>query len=168
MAKVRREVNKSAVAGLVAIAGMDKVVGKVGWFESAHYPSTEGGLPVAYVAAIHEFGSPQNNIPPRLGMRATADDNKAKWGDTSRVVAKQVLANKMSPVQAMETIGLKAAGDVRKHIATVTSPPLKVATVKRRLAGKKQGNVVSITIAKPLVHTGHLLATLTNIVEGKK
>lgn len=165
MAKVRRETNKTAVAGLAAIVGMDKVVGKVGWFESAHYP---GGMSVAYVAAIQEFGSPENNIPPRLGMRATSEEKKPEWGNTSRVVAKQVLANRLSPAQAMETIGLKAAGDVRKHITQVTSPPLKVATVKARLAGKKQGNVVSITIAKPLVHTGHLLNTLTNIVEAKK
>lgn len=165
VAKVRRETNKQAAQGLRAIVNMDRVVGKVGWFESAHYP---GGVPVAYVAAIHEFGSPENNIPPRLGMRATSEEQKPEWAHTSQVVSKAVLANKITPAQAMEVIGLKAAGDVRKHITTVTTPPLKVATVKARLAGKKQGRVVSITIAKPLVRTGELLDSLTNVVESKK
>jgi hypothetical protein len=42
---------------------------RVGWFASAVY---EGGQPVAGVAAVHEYGSPEKKIPPRLGMRATA------------------------------------------------------------------------------------------------
>ena len=162
MAKVRREANKQAAQGLRAITNPDNVVGKVGWFESAHYP---GGVPVALVAAVHEFGWPEHNIPPRLGFRATAAACQEPWRQTMAGAAKQVVAGKMTMAQAMEIIGLRAAGDQRKTIATVTQPPLKVDTVKARLAGKKQGRVVSITIAKPLVHTGELLNSLTNVVE---
>lgn len=165
MAKVRREVNKAAAQGLRAVTEMDRVVGKVGWFESAHYPD---GTPVAYVAAIQEFGVPEKNIPPRLGGRAIAEEKKPEWAKTSQVTAKAVLANKLTPKGAMEVIGLKAAGDWRKHISQVTTPPLKVNTVKARLAGKKQGRVVSITIAKPLVRSGELLDGLTNVVEAKR
>lgn len=159
MATVKRVPGPAAMPLQKALAGLKGVVGRVGWFETAKYPN---GTPVAYVAAIHEFGSPENNIPPRLGMRATSDEKRGEWGSVAAGASKAVLSGKMTAPAAMEVLGLKAAGDIRKHISEVTQPPLKVDTVKARLAGKKQGNVVSITAAKPLVATGHLLATLTN------
>lgn len=140
------------------------LVGKVGWFASAHYPD---GTPVAYVAAIQEYGYPEGNIPPRLGMRATAAEKQREWGALVARTSKAVLAGQMTGHAAMETIGLKAAGDIRKHITGVFQPPLKPDTVRARLAGKNQGKYVLVSIAKPLVHTGHLLATLTNTVEKK-
>ena len=164
MTKARRETNKAAAQGLRNIGDFSRVMGKVGWFETAHYPN---GTPVALVAAVNEFGWPEHNIPPRLGMRTTADASRAAWAQTSKTVAQRVVKNGMTPKEAMEIIGLKAAGDVRKNIASVTQPPLKPATVEARLRGKKQGNVVSVTIAKPLVATGELLNSLTNVVESK-
>ena len=145
-----------------ALKTLGDAVGKVGWFETAKYPD---GTPVAYVAAVQEFGYPEGNIPPRLGMRVTAAEKQKEWASVAGGASRAVLAGKLTPWQAMETIGLKAAGDVRKHITEVTTPPLKVDTVKARLAGKKQGRVVSVTVAKPLVDTGHLLTTLTSVVE---
>lgn len=162
MAEVRRVPGPAAAPLKAALAGIDGKVGKVGWFATATYP---GGVPVALVAAVNEYGWPEHNIPPRLGMRATAERCEAAWARVAQGAAKAVLAGKMTPHDAMELIGAKAAGDIRKNIAHVTSPPLKVNTIKARLAGKKQGRVVSITIAKPLVRTGHLLNTLTNTVE---
>lgn len=159
---VRREENKAAAQALRALTNPNAVVGKVGWFESAHYP---GGPPVALVAAVNEYGWPEHNIPPRLGFRSTAEAMRPAWGKVMAGAAKQMIAGKMTMAQAMEIVGAKAAGDQRKHITEITSPPLKVDTVKARLSGKKQGSVVSVTIAKPLVHTGHLLNTLTNVVE---
>lgn len=163
-AKVTRQVNKQAAQGLRAITNPDNAVGKVGWFESARYPN---GVPVALVAAVNEYGWPEHNIPPRLGMRATADALRPIWAQITAQVAKRVVDGKMTWAAALEIIGAKAAGDIRKHISEVTTPPLKVDTVKARLAGKRQGNVVAVTIAKPLVHTGHLLNTCTNVVEQK-
>jgi hypothetical protein len=166
MAKVRRVVNKAGMKALDGIIAMGRVTGKVGWFETAeHYP--DGGPPVALVAAVNEFGWPEHNIPPRLGMRATAEEKKSEWAAVSQAQAKRVAKGQTTPQQAMEVITGKAAGDVRYTIAHVTSPPLKVDTVKARLAGKKQGKVVSVSIAKPLVNTGRLLNTLTNTVETK-
>lgn len=145
-----------------ALAGLKGVVGKVGWFNTAKYPD---GTPVAYVAAIQEFGYPEGNIPPRLGMRSTSTEKREEWGAVAGNASRSVLQGKMTAPAAMEIIGLKAAGDMRKHISEVTTPPLKVNTVKARLAGKDQGKVVSVTAAKPLVHTGHLYETLTNVTE---
>lgn len=162
MATVRRVPGPAAAPLKAALAGIDGKVGKVGWFKTAQYP---GGVPVALVAAVNEYGWPEHNIPPRLGMRATAERCEPKWASVALGAARKVIAGKMASADAMELIGLKAAADIRKNIASVVSPPLKVNTVKARLSGKKQGRVVSITAAKPLVHTGHLLNTLTNTVE---
>lgn len=164
VAKVRRVPGPAAGPLQRAVRSLEDIVGKVGWFQTAHY---KDGTSVAYVAAIHEFGVPEKNIPPRLGMRATADEKRAKWAGVAEQSAKQILAGNMTPWEGMERLGLVAAGDVRKHITEVTQPPLKVATVKARLAGKRQGNVVSVTIAKPLVRIGELLGSLTNTVESK-
>lgn len=164
MAKVTRKVEPAAKRLDLALKALDSVVGKVGWFDTAHYPD---GTPVAYVASIHEFGYPEGNIPPRLGMRETAKEREPAWKIVARQCAKAVLAGTMTAKQAMEAIGLKAAGDIRKHISKVTQPPLKVDTVKARLVGKKQGRVVSLTVAKPLVDTGELLGSVSNRVDVK-
>lgn len=161
MAKVTRKPGPGQKQ-LVAIAEFGRMRGRVGWFESARYPD---GMPVAYAAAINEFGWPKGNIPPRLGMRTTAAAKQPEWRATADRAAHGIVTGRLTPTQGMDMIGLKAAGDLRKHITEVTQPPLKVATVKARLAGRKQGRVVSITIAKPLVRTGHMLTTLTNVTD---
>ena len=162
MARVRRVPGPAGQPLKAALAGLNGLEGKVGWFKSAVYPD---GTPTALVAAVQEYGWPEHNIPPRLGMRATAAEKQGEWGQWAEGVSKQVLAGSMTGYTAMDSLGGKAAGDLRKHIANVTSPPLKPDTVKARLRGRDQGNVVSITIAKPLVHTGYLLNSLTHVTE---
>lgn len=168
MSAVRRETNKKLAQGIQQFIAGDSTVGKVGWFQTAHYPD---GIPVALVAAVHEFGWPEHNIPPRLGMRETAEAMRGVWAQVAETVSKRCVNGQMTPTQAMETIGLKAAGDVRKHIAQVATPPLKPATIEARIAAAKaRGNgrglnkVVPISIAKPLVATGELMDSLTNVV----
>lgn len=147
---------------------MGRIVGKVGWIKPDHYPN---GVPVALVAAVNEFGWPEHNIPPRLGMRATAHACEAAWRGVSQIVAGKLAKGTLTPAQAMEIITAKAAGDVRAHIAGPISPPLKVDTVKARLRrmGIKPGRTaaISITAAHPLTDTRVLFGHLTNGVEAK-
>jgi hypothetical protein len=171
MAKVKRVLGPAYGPLQTAIKTLNEVQGKVGWFESAHYPS---GVPVALVAAVNEYGWPEHNIPPRLGMRATADAMRQKWTEIAASASKRVLAGTMTAWQAMELIGLTAAGDIRKHITQVVSPPLKPATVAARIAAAKAaGNgrglnrVIPISISKPLVASSELLGSLTSVVESK-
>ena len=145
-----------------ACEALNKLTGKVGWFETAVYPD---GTPVAYVATIHEFGKPEQGIKARSFMRPTASEKAQEWKGHLIKGANAALVGKISARQAMEMISQAAAGDVRKTISNITSPPLKPETVKARLRGKKQGKVVSITAAKPLVDTGLMLQTLTAVVE---
>lgn len=156
-----------------AIAGLDGVQGRVGWFPSAVY---EGGQPVAGVAHVQEFGSPARGIPPRLGMRSTAREKQEQWKHTVEGVSRAVAQGKIEPGRVMEALTLAAEGHMRETISKVTSPPLKPATVAarmRRLADKgasvtgKPGGAGIAGITKPLVDTGILLNTLTSEVDKK-
>jgi hypothetical protein len=143
---------------------IDKKVGKVGWFDTAKYPN---GTSVAYVAAIQEFGVPEKNIPPRLGMRTTIKLNAGVWRDTTNRLVKKMLKDDLPVDYVFETIGLKAAGDFKKTIKNVVDPPIKEKTIEarqRKYADKKTEGLLS----KPLIDTKILFNSLTNIVETKE
>lgn len=150
-----------------ALEQLSKVKGQVGWFDSAKYAD---GTPVAYVAAIQEFGDPAHNIPPRATIRPTCAARQPVWRELAQTWARRVIRGEVSAVAMMDRIGMQAAGDISKAISTLTSPPLKPETVKARLRKMKGGGVkrgaISITAAKPLVDSGVLLATLSHNVEG--
>jgi len=129
----------------------------VGFFDTAHYPD---GTPVAYVAAVQEFGSPQNNIPPRSFMRSTAAEQQGNWSSTVAKGAKRVLDGKIDADQMLGQFGMFVAGDIKQKIVEITTPALSDATMRARTsrkADKKPSN-------KPLVDTGLMLASVESKV----
>lgn len=147
-----------------AVKGLDGAQGRVGWFPSAKY---EGGQPVAGIAAVQEFGSPARGIPPRSFFRTTAVEKRDEWAKTAADLARAAAQGKVKPDNVMELLTLAAGGHVRATITKISDPPLKDATVaarKRRLADGGKGAKASI--AKPLVDTGIMLATLSYEVSG--
>jgi hypothetical protein len=158
LAKITRKAGPGEKILKLAVQGFDHLTGKVGWFASARYPN---GVPVAYVALIQEMGYEEGGIPPRLGMRTTAERKQKEWGAVAKSGSVAVMHGTATPHQVMDTLGLKAAGDLRKHITEVTKPPLKQSTIdarRRKMADKKTIGLLT----KPLVASGHMLATLTN------
>lgn len=138
-------------------------VGKVGWFEKSRYPEAPN-LPVAYVATVQEFGDPHNHIPPRPMLRPTIIEKREEWKATAERSVRAIIAGKLSGLQAMEALGQKAAGDVRKKITQIISPPLSPVTIANRL--KKRANKKKVgNLTKPLIDTGLLLATCINVTE---
>lgn len=133
-----------------ALEALDGKEAKVGWFETAHYA---GGQPVAYIASIHEFGYAAGGIPARPFMRPAVVEYGPSWIELLGQGAQAVLRGTHSAVQALEMVALRAAGDVAKSIQAVSSPPLSPATIARK------GH------AKPLVHTGQLIQSVTGKVE---
>lgn len=148
----------------LALDALQKKQIKVGWGESAVYPS---GTPVAYVAVVQEFGSSKNKIPARAPFRLSISENETKWRQTAAKVLKFVALGTQTVENGMEAIGMNVAGDVRKTISKINSPALKTSTVKARLRGKKQGKSVSLTAAKPLVDSSYMLNSLTSEVATK-
>lgn len=147
LSKIIDDVNKSAL--------------QVGWSDKAKYPD---GTPVAMIAAQNEFGNPAKNIPPRSFMRASIIEKEEAWKMTTAKLFKMVFTEKQTTGEAMESLGLLVAGNIREKIATITTPALKASTVKARLRGSKQSGINPTTSAKPLVHTGYMLNSLTSEV----
>lgn len=149
-------------------------VAKVGYFHNEKYPS-EGGKPavsVATVAAIHELGDPSRNIPPRPTIRPTTKSQERPIAQLADGALKKVLRGELTVGQVLELIGLKMAGEIRKAISTITSPPLKQSTIAARAARyakstqrRKKTEVQKQASAKPLVDTKLLLSRTVSIVE---
>jgi len=185
MVKVIRKQNKEVFERLGnAIKQLDNLDLKVGWFESSKYPD---GTPVAYVASIQEFGSPQRSIPPRPYFRPTIVREKPAWRKLMESGSKAILAGNETSNSVMTKMGFKVSSDTARSIESVTTPPLSPITLALRkmrredpglkVGGKLIGQIaaqlargeidISGVNADPLKDSGYLLATLTFGV-GKK
>lgn len=132
---------------------------QVGFFETAKYPD---GTPIAYVAAIQEFG--YGPIPPRPFMRPAELQNQNKWQAGIAMGVKAALNGAITINHALEQVGMVAAGDVRKAIKAVTAPPLAASTIRARQSRKKGKKAAS---TKPLVDTAQMLQAVTSAVVAK-
>ena len=147
-----------------ALAELGKTQGRVGWFASAQYPD---GTPVAYVAAIQEFGYAPKGITPRMGLRPMADREKPNWSKVVEQGVKQILDGRSTGAEVMNLIGGVAEAAIRKQITSVVEPLLKDTTLERRAKrmGLEDARFLTGTGAKPLVDTGHMIGTVTHVVE---
>lgn len=111
----------------------------------------DGGLSVAELAAIHEFGAPGAGIPARSFIRSTLDENKAEYAELIRKGLAAVLAGRLSPAMLLEAIGAKVATDIKKRVTSGDGldPPLAESTVEAK--GSE----------RPLVDTGRLIGAVT-------
>lgn len=162
----------------IAIKDLQGKVGKVGWFEGLQYKEPPY-LPVAYIAAIQEYGSPPQNIPPRPFMRPTIMAEEANWRAIAEQGVKAVFKGTATAAQVMEAIGNRAEADIRKTIYAIHTPLLSPVTIARRLERRgishkikksKNGfyeyNVSGVgELTKPLIDTGYLQASLSHKVE---
>ena len=130
---------------------------QIGFFETAVYPD---GTPVAYVAAIQEFGS--GPIPPRPFLRPAAADNKDKWGKLVASGVKAALREAIELDSALAQVGMLGASDVQNAIRAVSSPGLAESTIRNRRTRTTRNKNQS---TKPLVDTGQMLQSVTSKVE---
>lgn len=173
-----------------ALAELNSKEIRVGFFDTAKYPD---GTPIAYVAAIQEFG--HKSIPPRPFMRPAENKNKSKWAKQIAQGIKAAMGGEITIEQALEQVALGAAGDVKKAIKAVNSPPLSLLTLLLRkhkkdpdgeriggkFIGKKAGEIgfmgprpksdksmsISGVSTKPLVDTGMMIQAVTGAVISK-
>lgn len=140
-----------------------KKAAMVGWFESATYDDKDE-TPVAFVAAQNEYGNPAKRIPARPFMRPTVIEKRTEWQGVIDRMANRILEGKASSDDALTVIGEKAAADIREKITDIWEPELSPVTIKNRLSRYRNQNKVG-NLYKPLVDTGHMLATLTSRVQ---
>lgn len=169
VAKMLRQNPKALETLTAAIRELDGKQVAIGWFADAVYPD---GTRVAEIAAVQELGSPSKNIPPRLGMRATAIQKWPEWKEIMLKGAQAILKGNWTASQVMDAVGAKAAGDIAKHIAEVWSPPLKPKTIlarARRYAKRVRGKpLITASLQKPLVDSGRLISSITHSVEDSR
>lgn len=132
---------------------------EVGFFESAIYPD---GTPVAYVAAIQEFGYPAGNIPSRPFFRNAISQNDG-WKPLATKAMRAVVEGRMELNQALNQMGLKMAADVKDSITDGSYEALKQSTLDARQSRKRTQGVAS----KPLIDTGQMLQSVTYAVNGE-
>ena len=133
--RLLREAGKGGVSGV-----------QVGFFSTARY---EDGTPVAAVAAWNEFGT--ETIPERPFFRraiAEAEDGIAKvirrGIDTEKMVVDERLAGR---------VGAHVQGEIQESITSLREPPNAPETIKRKGS------------SNPLVDTGHMLQSVTFVVD---
>lgn len=160
--KVTRVAGPSRATILGAAVQLGQQSGKVGWFPSARYAD---GTPVAGVAAVQELGSASQGIPPRPYFRPTADAQANEWARISAGYARMVMRGQIRPADMFEGLCLAAEGAVRETITKLQTPALAEETIAARKRKLAKGKPPAMTIEKPLVDSGLLLATLTSQVE---
>jgi len=147
-------INKEALRDAIKYMDTDRVA-KVGFFRSAKY---ENGTPVAYIAAIQEFG--YKAIPPRSFIRSTISEEQKRWADLIGKGVRSAIFGKTKMSDVMERVAAKAAGDMRTKIADIRSPALAFSTLDARW---RRGNGND----KPLVDTGTMITSLVHVVEAE-
>ena len=117
---------------------------EVGFFESAKY---DDGTPVAYIAAIQEFGTEDGHIPERPYFRQAISRAEDELPTLLADLADDDTAT--IPQVAGDLIGLRVQNLIQERIAQLQEPELAESTVKRKGSDK------------PLIDTGTLQTAVT-------
>lgn len=124
----------------------------VGIFEGEEHP--EGGeYTVAQIAAVHEYGtkpSTEPEIPERSFIRSTVDEKGQAWNAYLDEAYDRVKAGTTDIISALTAFGERAAGDVRRKITSLKTPPKAETTLKKEGPG----------FTNPLIWLGYMRAAV--------
>lgn len=116
---------------------------------------------VAYIATVHEFGSPSRNIPARPILKTAVAKYGKQLDNVTARLYNGVLAGSIDETKALAQLGLFWEGKVRR---VFTDSPgwaeLRPATVARKTT---KGGLAG---TQPLIDTGHLRRSVTSKVVG--
>ena len=131
----------------------------VGFPEGA---TEDDGTSVPLLAAIHNYGAPANNIPPRPFFSNMIKDGKKHWGDDLEGMLKK---NDWDATKALTLLGMQMEGELQAAIIDGNFVPLKPRTLKARGVSpnmKYNPEDPSTFGAKPLVRTGTMLRSVAS------
>ena len=133
---------------MAAKAGKAQTV-SIGFMSGATYPD---GTPVAMVAAIQNYGAPAMNIPPRPFFSNMVKAKSPQWGES---LGNVLQSNGYDAELALKAMGQGIEGQLQESIRETNAPELALATVKAK------------GFAKPLIDTGHMLASIQSAIDGE-
>ena len=155
----------------------------VGFYPKATYEGIEGKKPVAFIAAIQEFGDPASGIPPRPFFRQMIAKEKGHWGQD---VADRLNANNFNAQQTLLSMGILIKEELEDSINHITEPALSKVTIMLRAMKSADSNLninfstVQEARAKvaagdstngadetPLIDSGHMANSITYEVDGE-
>lgn len=116
----------------------------------------DDGTSLALIAAVHEYGSPEHNVPERSFIRSAILSSKLLFRKLNLHNCKKVFRNEMSVDKALAQVGLLGQAQVQIKMHEGPFTPLKPATVRAKNS------------SQPLIDTGHLIQSITFAVEAKK
>lgn len=141
--------------------GLEKIIALVGLpgdspqAVGADGKPVSGGLTVAGLGIIHEYGSPANGIPSRPFMRQTWTTYTHATKSAMKRLAYMVASGKLKAISAVAQLGLFYEGRIKTTIRNGSFAPNAPATIARKGS------------SKPLIDTGLLRASVTSRVVGK-
>lgn len=106
-------------------------------------------LTVAMLGAIHEFGSPSENIPARPFMAQTYDKNWGLLKSRSRSIVKGVQSHKITVHEGLSKLGEWYTGAIKEEITTGGFSPLRPATIAAKGS------------SRPLIDTAQMRNSIT-------
>lgn len=137
----------------------------------------------AALAAIHNEGAPEVNIPARPFMQPgifKVRDNLAK--KLRRVATVALKTRDPFKIEAaMHEIGLTAQLSIQNTLREGVPPPLADSTLRERarkrkgrigpgleLLSRSKGNAPGVAFVKPLIDTGDLLKSISYVIRSRK
>lgn len=103
----------------------------IGFLDGATYPD---GTSVPMVAAVQEFGSPANNIPPRPYFRDMIAAKSPEWPEA---VGDLLISNDYDASKTLGQTGAAIKGQLQQSIATFNGVPLSEATIAKKGSSKQ-------------------------------
>jgi hypothetical protein len=147
--RLGEKVGERAVAPLSSVPGADQSVGNNN----------------AALAYIHNFGSPEANIPPRPFLVPGVQNALPKLNRAFQMAASSALNGQWQEVeQAMHAVGLMCQNEVRRKITMGPFVPLADSTVKGRMSKRKHRKATRSDM-RPLNDTGRLRQAQTYAIE---
>jgi phage gpG-like protein len=148
-----REKDNGLAKRLKSFAALKGLRGKVGIQGTAGDQQYEDGVTLAFVAAVHEFGAPDANVPERSFLRATYDANPTHWDKRLRDELTRVVKQGRDPRAALLVVMEELRSAIIDRINSGIDPPLAESTIQRK--GE----------STPLVDTGILRGSITASVD---
>lgn len=140
---------------LAALANVDNGATLVGVHEEeGAQADASGGLNLASIAAVNEFGSDDGRVPERSFLRATVDVHAVAYTEQLTRATDDAAMGKRSLRDGLARLGARAEGDVKQFMTDLQDPPNAPATI----AAKGSSN--------PLINTGRLRGAIRHVEEG--
>lgn len=133
---------------------------KVGVLASAG--DVEGGqFSLAELAAVHEYGSPENGIPERSFIRSTMTASKEEMAKRMEKIARNIVQGEGTIAEGLDQLGLWVSSKIKSRIVgRQIVPRLEDSEAGRRTIERKDSDVT-------LVDTAQLLNAISwQVVEG--